>query len=338
MRCPESDNAGVAMPIDFKSALVTGGAGFIGSHLVDSLTTLGCKVTVLDNLTTGKKANLSSNRGDVRFICGDIRDRNVLQDAAAGCEVVFHLAAIVSVVQTTKDPIGSAEVNEAGSLQVLEAARAAGARRVVFASSCAIYGDDPALPKREDMPPNPLTPYAAQKLSVEYHLRVYQSLYGLETAGLRFFNVFGPRQDPGSPYSGVISIFMIKALNGESPAIYGDGLQTRDFVFVGDVVQALMLASASPKAPGKIFNVGTGRSVTINALWQRIAALSGNDVKPIHLPRRAGEVLHSLSSIDLARQQLQFAPAVTLEEGLETTMGWYRTSLPTSGVKCSSAA
>lgn len=316
------------MPIDFRRALVTGGAGFIGSHLVDTLTAQGCRVTVLDNLSTGKEANLASSREQVQFIHGDIRDRHLLDEAVARCEVVFHLAAIVSVVQTTEDPIGSSAVNEAASLQVLEAARSAGVRRVVFASSCAVYGDDPTLPKREDMPPNPLTPYAAQKLAVEYHLRVYQSLYGLEAVGLRFFNVFGPRQDPSSPYSGVISIFMLKALNGQHPVIYGDGLQTRDFVFVGDVVQALTLAAGSPSAPGRIFNVGTGESVTINGLWERIATLSRTSAQPIRAARRAGEVLHSRSSIDLARERLQFAPRVALAEGLETTMDWYRTSSP----------
>jgi len=317
------------MSIDFKSALVTGGAGFIGSHLVDALTRQGCQVTVLDNLLTGKEINLASSREKLEFTRGDVRDRHALDQAVTRCEVVFHLAAMVSVVQTTEDPIGSAAINETGSLQVLEAARSAGVRRVVFASSCAVYGDDPALPKREDMPPNPLTPYAAQKLAVEYHLRVYQSLYGLETVSLRFFNVFGPRQDPSSPYSGVISIFMLKALSGEQPVIYGDGLQTRDFVFVGDVVQALTLAGTSPSAPGRVFNVGTGESVTINALWDRIATLSRTNVAPLHAAPRAGEVLHSRSSIDLARERLQFAPRVTLDQGLETTMAWYRhPSLP----------
>jgi UDP-glucose 4-epimerase len=322
--------------IDFRTALVTGGAGFIGSHLVDALTALGCKVTVLDNLSTGKLANLAACRDQVRFVRGDIRDRIALQDAMAGCEVVFHLAAIVSVIQTTKDPIGSAEINEAGSLQLLEAVRAAGVRRVVFSSTCAVYGDDPVLPKREDMSPQPLTPYAAQKLAVEYHLRVYQALYGVQTTALRFFNVFGPRQDPASPYSGVISIFMLKALQGDKPVIYGDGRQTRDFVFVGDVVQALILAAASPEAPGRVFNVGTGTSVTVSTLWDRIAALAHSGAKPEHMPRRAGEVVHSLSSIEAARRHLQFAPAVALEQGLKTTMQWYRASL--GDLKRSSAA
>ncbi|MEW6681762.1 MAG: SDR family oxidoreductase [Nitrospirota bacterium] len=315
------------MLISFGSALVTGGAGFIGSHLVESLAAEGCRVTVLDNLSSGKMANLGSSAGHVHFIHGDIRDRKTLAQAAAGCEVVFHLAAVVSVVQTTEDPIGTAAINEAGSLHVLEAGRAAGARRVVFASSCSVYGDEPTLPKREDMRPRPLSPYAVQKLAVEHYLRVYQSLYGLETVSLRFFNVFGPRQDPSSPYSGVISIFIVKALTGEQPVIYGDGLQTRDFVFVGDVVQALILAAHSPSAPGRIFNVGTGQSVSINGLWATIASLSGGSAKPVHAPQRPGEVQHSLAAIDFAREHLQFAPLVSFEKGLEMTMRWYRKSL-----------
>ena len=189
--------------------------------------------------------------------------------------------------KTVDDPLGSAAVNETGSLNVLEAARGARARRVVFASSSAVYGDDPTLPKREQMPPRPLTPYAVQKLVVEYYLRVYQSLYGLETVGLRFFNVFGPRQDPSSPYSGVISIFMNKALSGELPVIYGDGRQSRDFVFVGDVVQALVSAAKSASAPGKVFNVGTGKSLTIGGLWEMIAGLSGCGATPVHKPAAA---------------------------------------------------
>lgn len=315
------------MLISFGSALVTGGAGFIGSHLVESLAAAGCRVTVLDNLSSGKRANLRSSGAHVHFIQGDIRDRKTLGEAAAGCEVVFHLAAVVSVPQTTGDPIGTAAINETGSLHVLEAGRAAGVRRVVFASSCSVYGDEPTLPKREDMPPRPLSPYAVQKLAVEHYLRVYQSLYGLETVSLRFFNVFGPRQDPSSQYSGVISVFVMKALTGEQPVIYGDGLQTRDFVFVEDVVQALLLAAQAPSAPGRIFNVGTGQSVTINGLWATIAALSGGSAKPVHAPRRPGEVQHSLAAIDVARDHLQFAPLVSFEKGVETTIHWYRRSL-----------
>ncbi len=314
------------MGLPFKQVLVTGGAGFIGSHLTESLVHQGCAVTVLDNLASGHEANLAGVAGCIRFVRGDIRDRATLEQAAAGCEVVFHLAAVVSVPLTTEDPLGSAAVNETGSLQLLEAARRAGARRVVFASSSAVYGDDPALPKREDMAPRPLTPYAVQKLAVEYHQRVYTSLYGLETVSLRFFNVFGPRQDPASPYSGVISIFMTRALFGTPPVINGDGLQTRDFVYVGDVVQALLSAATSPAAPGRVFNVGTGRSVSILELWWTIARLAGTEVRPTHGPARPGDVPHSLSSIEAARCHLQFSPRVDFDEGLGRTLEWYRRS------------
>jgi UDP-glucose 4-epimerase len=316
------------MTVNIRSAVVTGGAGFIGSHLVDALVARGCAVTVLDNLSTGREANLGACRASVRLLRGDIRDRQAMEEAVKGCDAVFHLAAIVSVVQTTEDPLGSASVNETGSLQVLEAARTAGVRRFVFASSCAVYGDDPALPKHEAMPPNPLTPYAVQKLSVEYYLRVYQALYGLDAVALRFFNVFGPRQDPSSPYSGVISIFMNRALTGDPPTIYGDGEQTRDFVYVGDVVEALIAAATSPSAPGGVFNVGTAASVSINDLWGRIATLSGAAVSPLRVDRRAGEVLRSRSSIDLARERLGFSPSMDLDQGLLSTLEWCRGALP----------
>jgi UDP-glucose 4-epimerase len=316
--------AGVPMPIPFRSALVTGGAGFIGSHLVDALLAGGCRVTVLDDLSAGSERNLPASQGALRLVRADIRDRAAVAEAVDGCETVFHLAAVVSVPKTTLDPIGSADVNEIGSLNVLEASRAAGVRRLVFASSSAVYGDDPRLPKREDMPPKPLTPYAVQKLAVEYHARVYSGLYALPCASLRFFNVFGPRQDPSSPYSGVISIFMTRALAGESPVIHGDGSQSRDFVFVGDVVQALVAAASSPAAPGGVFNVGTGRAVTITQLWEVIAALSGATARPVHTPPRPGDVPQSVSAIDAARADLGFAPRVGFEEGLKRTMAWYR--------------
>jgi UDP-glucose 4-epimerase len=314
------------MPTALQSALVTGGAGFIGSHLVEALAAGGCRVTALDDLSSGRESNLKPVIDRITFIRGSICDRALLATAAAGCEVVFHLAAVVSVPKTVDDPLGSAAVNETGSLNVLEAARGAQARRVVFASSSAVYGDDPDMPKREDMPPKPLTPYAVQKLAVEYYMRVYQSLYGLETVALRFFNVFGPRQDPSSPYSGVISIFMNRALNGESPVIYGDGRQSRDFVFVEDVVQALISAAKSTSASGKVFNVGTGKSLTISGLWKMIASLSGSEAQPLNQPPRPGDILHSVSAIDSAAANLGFAPRVSFEKGLESTLHWYRQS------------
>lgn len=315
------------MSILLKSAVVTGGAGFIGSHLVEALLADGCRVTVLDDLSSGNERNLPRTGRELRFIRGDIRDRQTVEGAVAGCEAVFHLAAVVSVPKTTQDPVGSAEVNEAGALNVLDAARRAGARRFVFASSSAVYGDDPRLPKIEDMAPKPLTPYAVQKLAVEYHARVYSGLYGLPSVSLRFFNVFGPRQDPSSPYSGVISIFMTKALTAGVPVIYGDGRQSRDFVFVGDVVQALIRAANSPGVHGRVYNVGTGRAVTISALWKMVAALSGSSARPVHEPPRRGDVPQSVSAIAAARTDLGFVPQVSFERGLELTMAWYRTIL-----------
>jgi UDP-glucose 4-epimerase len=313
------------MAIAIKAALVTGGAGFIGSHLTEALVAAGCRVTVLDDLTSGRRENLREAAGRIRFVQADVRSLEAVTEAAAGCEVVFHLAAVVSVPRTTEDPLGSAAVNEAGTLNVLEAARRVNARRLVFASSSAVYGDDPVLPKREDMPAKPLTPYAVHKLASECHLRVYHGLYGLETVSLRFFNVFGPRQDPSSPYSGVISIFITQALRGRPPVIHGDGRQTRDFVFVADVVQAVTASAVAPSAPGRVFNVGSGRSVTINGLWHAVAGLSGTACEPAYGPRRAGDVPHSLAAIDAARTCLGFAPQTSLEGGLAATLGWYAT-------------
>jgi UDP-glucose 4-epimerase len=314
------------MPVGYESALVTGGAGFIGSHLVAALAAGGVRVAVLDDLSSGHLQNLAAVADRIRFVRGDVRDRGVVAQAAAGCEVVFHLAAVVSVPKTTEDPLGSAAVNETGTLNVLEEARSGNARRLVFASSSAVYGDDPVLPKHEEMAAKPLTPYAVQKLASEYHLKVYNGLYGLETVSLRFFNVFGPKQDPSSPYSGVISIFMNQALRGRPPVIHGDGRQTRDFVFVGDVVRALIAAAESPSAPGRVFNVGTGRSVAIKGLWESVAGLTGVATEPVHGPPRAGDVPHSLAAIDAAREHLNFTALTSIAKGLETTLRWYETS------------
>jgi UDP-glucose 4-epimerase len=315
------------MPINaigFQSALVTGGAGFIGSHLAEALVARGCRVTVLDNLVSGREANLSGFARGLSFIRGDIRDRQAVEAAARGAEAIFHLAAVVSVPQTVADPVGSTEVNELGSLNVLAAAERFKARRLVFASSSAVYGDEPSLPKREAMPPRPLTPYAAQKLAIEYHLKVFAGLYGLPAVSLRFFNVFGPRQDPSSPYSGVISIFMDRALRGAAPVVYGDGLQSRDFIYVGDVVRALLAAAAAPAPAGDVFNVGTGRAVTVNRLWESVAALTGAARDPQHAPPRPGDIRHSVAAVDAAAERLGFRAATEFEAGLRRTLEWYR--------------
>ncbi len=312
------------MDVPFRKALVTGGAGFIGSHLADALVESGVEVVVVDNLATGHRDNLDRIADRITFLEGDIRDRNLMDRAAEGCEVVFHQAAVVSVPQTVADPVTSAEVNELGTLAVLEAARAKKARRVVLASSSAVYGDDPEMPKRESQRPKPLSPYAVQKLAGEYYAGLYAGLYGLETVCLRYFNVFGPRQDPSSPYSGVISIFMAKSAAGEAPSIHGNGEQYRDFVYVADVVAANLLSAVREGAAGGVFNVGTGRSITINRLWETVRDLSGISLAPAHGPPRAGDIVASVSSIDHARQVLGFSPRFTFEEGLRKTHNWYR--------------
>jgi len=305
-------------------ALVTGGAGFIGSHLVDALIGQGAQVTVIDNLTTGKKDNLKDAGADVDFHEGDIRDRDLLQKLLAGVDVVFHQAAVVSVPLSVAQPLSSAAVNETGTLEVLEAARQAGCRRVVLASSSAVYGDDPELPKHENMPFCPLSPYAVQKMTGEYYAGLYDKLYGMETACLRYFNVFGPRQDPSSPYSGVISIFLERATAGRAPVVYGDGEQTRDFVYVQDVVSANLRAATEDGAAGKAFNIGTGKTITINRLWQQVADMAGIALAPDYQDARQGDILHSVAAIDAARRDLGFAPEIPFEYGLAQTYAWYQ--------------
>ncbi len=312
------------MQLPFSKALVTGGAGFIGSHLVDELVRQGCRVTVLDNLSGGHLRNLEAAASRINFIQGDIRDLESVVRASEGCEAVFHQAAVVSVTKTVEDPLESAQVNEIGTLNVLEAARRSGVSRIVLASSSAVYGDDPRLPKTETMTPGPLSPYAVQKLSNEYYARLYHRLYGLPAACLRYFNVFGPRQDPSSPYSGVISIFMTRASQNRAPAIYGDGRQTRDFVFVGDVVRANLLAASRAAAVGEVFNIGTGRVIAIDALWQSIARIGGCRVSAEYREPRPGDIMHSRADIEKARQHLGFEPKMSLEEGLERTYTWYQ--------------
>ncbi len=312
------------MKLPFKKALVTGGAGFIGSHLVEALAANGCQVTVLDNLSSGHMTNLKHLSGKFVFHREDIRDSEALLAAAENCDVIFHLAAVVSVPLTIENPVDTAEVNDRGSLLVLEAARKQQVKRVVFSSSCAIYGDDPQLPKREDMPPKPMSPYAVQKLAAEYFTNVYYDLYGLETSVLRYFNVYGPRQDPSSPYSGVISIFMTKALRDEAAVIYGDGNQSRDFIYVTDVVKANLLAATAQGACGQVINIGAGRSVQINALWHAICALSGRQLEPTYGPQRPGDIVESLAAMKKAKQLLAFECDVSFEKGLENTFEWYR--------------
>jgi len=304
--------------------LVTGGAGFIGSHLVERLIHEGIEVLVVDNLSTGFEENLEKVRQHIHFIPGDINDTDTLREAMSEVEVIFHQAAVVSVPKSVENPVETAKVNELGTLNVLETARRAGVTKVICASSCAVYGDTVQFPTREDMPTRPLSPYAASKLHGEAYARLYDDLYGLKTVCLRYFNVFGPKQDPSSPYSGVISIFMDKAARGETPTIYGDGEQYRDFVYVADVVQANLLAAQIEDVSDEIINIGTGNAITVNSLWENIAEVAGIEIEPERAALRPGDIRESVADISRAQELLDFKPRYSLEQGLQLTWEWYR--------------
>jgi UDP-glucose 4-epimerase len=309
-------------------SLITGGAGFIGSHLVESLLERGHAVTVLDNLSSGHLSNLTHLLDRITFIEGDIRDPGAVGAASQGCEIIFHQAAMVSVPQTVQEPVESAMVNDIGTLTVLEAAHKNRVKRVVLASSCAVYGDEPTLPKKEAMTLNPMSPYAVQKMGGEYYARLYDALYGVETVCLRYFNVYGPRQDPSSPYSGVISIFLTRAAEEKEPIVYGDGDQSRDFIFVKDVVRANLLAAYTPGISGSVFNIGTGHAISVNHLWDSICKLGGVQMAAVHEPGRAGDIRHSLADIARAKEHLGFSPEYPFEDGLALTYNWYKTDQP----------
>lgn len=307
--------------------LVTGGAGFIGSHLVDALISQGHRVVVFDNLSSGKRSNLADVASRVEFVQGDIRDLDLLIKILSGCDLVYHMAAMVSVDQTVKEPVTSSQINDAGTLNVLEACRKNKVRRFVFSSSSAVYGDAPGLPKHEKMGSKPQSPYAVQKITGENYACIYNELYGVETVCLRYFNVFGPRQDPSSPYSGVISIFMNKAASKEPPFIYGDGDQTRDFIFVADVILANILAAKIKEAAGMAINIGTGRQISINQLWELICRINNIRLLPQYAPCRKGDIKHSVASIETARTILNFSPRYFIEKGLMITNDWYQKNL-----------
>jgi UDP-glucose 4-epimerase len=304
--------------------LVTGGAGFIGSHLVDSLVSLGHRIIVFDNLSSGKLSNLTSVENRIEFVPGDIRNLDLLIKILRDCDLVYHMAAMVSVNQTVQEPVASSQINEVGTLNVLEACRKNKVRRVIFSSSSAIYGDAPGLPKHEAMCSKPQSPYAVQKVTGENYACIYNDLYGVETVCLRYFNVFGPRQDPSSPYSGVISIFMNKAAATTSPYIYGDGDQTRDFIFVADVVLANILAAKKNQAAGMAFNVGTGSQISINQLWELICRINQIRLLPQYGPSRKGDIKHSVASIESAKTILNFSPRYSIKKGLIITNDWYQ--------------
>jgi len=312
--------------------VVTGGAGFIGSHLVDALISRGDRVRVVDDLSSGRLENLPRERvgeagsgAPIELHRADVAERQPVRAALRGANGVFHEAAQVSVPASMRDPEKSYRVNVMGTLNVLEAARAEGVRKLVFAASSAAYGDVATLPKREDMTPRPLSPYAAGKLAGESLLATWNRAFGLETVALRYFNVYGPRQADDSPYSGVIALFARRVLGGRAPTIFGDGEQSRDFVYVEDVVRANLLAMERTVEPAAVINVGTGKSVTIRSLWRSLAQLVNSSVEPLHEPAREGDVLHSLASIERARSWLGFEPRFGLEEGLRRTLDWYRT-------------
>jgi nucleoside-diphosphate-sugar epimerase len=305
------------------SYLVTGGAGFIGSHLAEELLKRGHTVRVVDSLITGKRDNLDVLKG-VEFLEGDLADMDVAQRAVKGMEYVLHQAAIPSVPRSVKDPITSNRANIDASLNILVAARDGGVKRLVYAGSSSAYGDTPTLPKREDMPTAPLSPYALQKLVAEQYGRMFTTLYGFETVTIRYFNVFGPRQDPGSPYSGVISLFATSLLEGRPPVIYGDGEQTRDFTYIANVVDGVLRAVEAPQAAGEVINVATGGRISLNELLRTMQAIVGSSVKAVYKDGRAGDVRDSQADISKARELLGYVPKVSLEEGLRHTLAWAR--------------
>jgi UDP-glucose 4-epimerase len=306
------------------NVLVTGGAGFIGSHLTTALWADGHSVTVFDNLSTGKQDNLSGL--PVKFIQGDVTDFAALRQAVAGCEVVFHQAAMVSVPRSITEPILNHQTNVTGTFNLFEAARQAGVRRVVYASSAAVYGAEPTLPKKETSLVVPLTPYGAAKHMAEVYAAAYAAVYPeIEFVGLRYMNVFGPRQDPASPYSGVLSIFCQAALHGHTCTIFGDGEQTRDFVYVSDVVQANLLAATKPLPQRmSLFNVGCGQQTTLNQIVTLLAELSSTPLKAIYAPERPGDIRHSVADVTFISQSLGYSPKVSLREGLRETLNWFK--------------
>jgi len=305
------------------SYLVTGGAGFIGSHLVEELVRRGERVRVADSFITGKRENLAHVPG-VELIEGDLADFAVAQRAVTGIDYVLHQAAIPSVPRSVQDPITSNRANIDASLNVLVAARDAKIRRLVYAGSSSAYGNQPTLPKVETMGTAPLSPYALQKLVAEQYCQMFTQLYGLETVTIRYFNVFGPRQDPSSPYSGVISLFIRALIEGKQPTIYGDGGQTRDFTYVANVVDGVLRACTAPQASGEVINVAIGGRVSLNELFRTLKDLTGAAVEPIYAESRAGDVRDSQADIGKAHRLLGYEPTVTLEQGLEKTVAWFR--------------
>jgi len=303
--------------------LVTGGAGFIGSHLVRRLLHEGVAVRVLDDFSTGRRANLEEVLSRVELIEGSVGDPGVAARAVAGVSIVFHQAAIPSVPRSILSPEETHAANATGTLVLLQAALKAGVRRLVYASSSSVYGANETLPKNEAMIPEPLSPYAVSKLAGEHYCLVYHRLHALETVALRYFNVFGPRQDPNSPYSGVVSLFLEALRNRRPPLIHGDGEQSRDFTYVDNVIDANRAAAQARGAAGRVYNIGCSSRTSINQLWQALAGEAGSSLPPEHGPARAGDVRHSVADISRAREELGFEPGISLAEGLRRTLAYY---------------
>ena len=311
--------------------LVTGAAGFIGRSIASALLKRGDSVRGVDSFITGKRSNLTGLEA-MEFIEGDLADPEVCAKACAGVEVIFHQAALASVPRSVADPAATNRNCVDATINVLVAARAVGVRRVMYAGSSSVYGDTPSLPKREDMLPNPISPYAVAKLAGEHYMSAFTRVYGLETVTLRYFNVFGPFQDPTSHYSGVLAIFCSKLLAGEQPTIYGDGEQSRDFTFIENVVTANLLAADAPaeKVSGKMMNLATGAAVTLNQVFEILRGLTGYNGKPAYVEPRSGDIKHSLADIGRARELLGYVPQVDFREGIRRTVEWYKTTQPSN--------
>jgi nucleoside-diphosphate-sugar epimerase len=306
--------------------LVTGGAGFIGSHLVRRLLAGGHAVRVLDNFSTGHAANLAEVAGAIELIEGDIGDEQTAARCARGVDAVFHLAARASVPRSVEFPVEANHANVTGTLNLLVAARDAKVRRFIYSASSAAYGDTPTLPKVESMPPQPLSPYAVSKLAAEYYCSCFWHVYGLETISLRYFNIFGPRQDPQSAYAAAIPAFVSRMIRGERPVIYGDGEQSRDFCYVDNAVEANVLAMRAPRLAGEVVNIACGERITLNAIVALINQHLGSRLAPIYEPVRAGDVRHSLAALDAAQRIIGYRPGVMFAEGLARSLAWYSAS------------
>jgi UDP-glucose 4-epimerase len=312
--------------------LITGIAGFIGSSLARAVLAQGDNVRGIDNLSTGKRGNIEELLSRIDFQEADLLDLDAMKAACRGADFVLHQAAIPSVPKSVLDPLGSNRANVDGTVNILIAARDAKVKRVVYAASSSAYGDTPTLPKKEEMTPNPISPYAVAKLASEYYMKSFFRCYGLETVCLRYFNIFGPRQDPTSPYSGVLAKFITSMLNGEQPTIFGDGSQSRDFTFIDNTVSANLLACKAPaSAVGQVFNVATGHRIDLNETFRVLKKITGYNGDVKYAPERAGDVKHSLADISKAQQYLGYKPLVYFEEGLKKTVDWYRTQMKLTG-------